>query len=299
MIERVHYSNYRALKDVRLELEPFTVLVGPNSSGKTSALVALDSSRAFQEETDAWRGSAPAVVTIRDADGTSIVRRKGSSGLPFPTALVHFELSQMRAARVVAPATALDRLGSNLVSVFATLPRATQSIVAEALSRLVPPIGDVHHRPGPANGSHRLIFRDRWQDSLWYEPDSVSDGTIYTLGYLVLQHQPERPRLICVEEPERSLHPYLLRHVVDLLRSFTTNASLGPPTQVIVATQSAELLEYVEPHEVRFLGRDDDGNVVVRSAPLDEPGWDEAVAEYAGSMGQMWLSGGLGGVPAE
>jgi predicted ATPase len=38
MIERVWFKNFRALRDVAVGLSPFTVIVGPNSSGKTSVL---------------------------------------------------------------------------------------------------------------------------------------------------------------------------------------------------------------------------------------------------------------------
>jgi predicted ATPase len=41
MIESFHVQNYKALRDVRLELTPVHVLIGPNDSGKTSILEAL------------------------------------------------------------------------------------------------------------------------------------------------------------------------------------------------------------------------------------------------------------------
>jgi len=42
MIEKVDFQNFKALRDVSLDLERFTVLVGPNASGKTSVLEGLD-----------------------------------------------------------------------------------------------------------------------------------------------------------------------------------------------------------------------------------------------------------------
>lgn len=41
MIETVSFKNFKALRDVTLPLERFTVLVGPNASGKTSVLQGL------------------------------------------------------------------------------------------------------------------------------------------------------------------------------------------------------------------------------------------------------------------
>src|SRR5262249_29928450 len=41
MITRFHIENYKALRDVALELTPIHVLIGPNDSGKTSIFEAL------------------------------------------------------------------------------------------------------------------------------------------------------------------------------------------------------------------------------------------------------------------
>jgi energy-coupling factor transporter ATP-binding protein EcfA2 len=41
MIDRVQFRNFKALRDVSLDLERLTVLVGPNASGKTSILEGL------------------------------------------------------------------------------------------------------------------------------------------------------------------------------------------------------------------------------------------------------------------
>jgi len=107
-----------------------------------------------------------------------------------------------------------------------------------------------------------------------------------------------RPTLIGIEEPERGLHPFLLNELLVMLRRLT-NGGLGRKRiQVLLATHSADLLEFVKPEEVRFLSRAaENGDVVVEQAPTTEPEWPKAVREYQGSLGKMWLSGGLGGVP--
>ncbi len=42
MIQKVSFRNFKAYRSLDLELEPFTVLVGPNASGKTTLLGGLD-----------------------------------------------------------------------------------------------------------------------------------------------------------------------------------------------------------------------------------------------------------------
>ena len=41
-LEKVHIKNFLSLRNVELPLKPLTVLVGPNASGKSNVLSALD-----------------------------------------------------------------------------------------------------------------------------------------------------------------------------------------------------------------------------------------------------------------
>jgi hypothetical protein len=42
MIEKLSLRNFRVLRDVDVDLRPFSLLVGPNASGKSSLLAALE-----------------------------------------------------------------------------------------------------------------------------------------------------------------------------------------------------------------------------------------------------------------
>lgn len=145
---------------------------------------------------------------------------------------------------------------------------------------------------------HTLRFHDRWSPDVTYGPNEVSDGTMLLLAFLVLQFQPQVPDLITIDEAERGFHPYLLGQYVDYLRKLSRGELGKQPIQVVLATHSAELLDHLRPEEVRFLSRsDEDGSVRVSEAPTESEDWEAVRAEYEDSMGGIWLSGGLGGVP--
>lgn len=291
MIKKIRIENFRCIRELEMDLEPLTVLVGPNASGKSTVLAAL----ALQH----WRPSdGKGSISWHESDGTRKHLARGKPMTPGTLPSVQrfqLELTAMRQPNVVEKAEQLASDGANLANVFATLPRRRQADVASELARLVDAVGDVDVRP-LTEGKHHIVFQDRWDDERWFTPDQVSDGTMLVLAFFVLQHQGRRPGTICIEEPERGLHPYLLGQVIDLLRAISQGKH-GPATQFVLATQSAELLDHVQPHEVRFLERDANGGVQVRSAPVDDEAWANAIHEYENSVGQMWLSGSLGGVP--
>lgn len=41
MLEKVGFENFLSLRDVKIDLEPFTVFVGPNASGKSTILEGI------------------------------------------------------------------------------------------------------------------------------------------------------------------------------------------------------------------------------------------------------------------
>jgi predicted ATPase len=303
VIRSVHFQNFRCLRDVELRLEPLTVLVGPNSSGKTTVLEGLAWPTPSPE--NLWRQDPLSVLSIdyRYADGTGLrAPYARSPNRPLSPELhsvqhLHLNLENLRSENVLAKAHQLTSAGDNLTNVFSSLTRQQQGAVAEELCRLVPMFGDVDLSP-TTQGRHRLRFRDRWNPDLWFAPSQVSDGTMLVLAFLVLQYQNPPVDLITIEEPERALHPYLLDELIQFLRKLTTGEIGKQPVQVVLATHSAELLEYVRPEEVRFLTRSaEDGSVQVAEAPTNTTNWQQVYKEYRESLGGIWLSGSLGGVP--
>lgn len=82
-----------------------------------------------------------------------------------------------------------------------------------------------------------------------------------------------------------------------MLRGLASGSIGSRKVQIVLATYSAELLEYLQPDEVRFLSRQQDGSVTIEEAPVNDPDWRRVYDEYQQSLGGLWLSGNLGGVP--
>ncbi len=288
MITKVRFENYRCLTGATLRLGPLTVLVGPNASGKSSVLDALS---VRLTGSDGWRHAGKPIVWYHRR-GHAESRATRASPIDVRSQRITFDSGLLRGANTLSHEVCLESRGANLANVFGSLTRVEQVQLASKLCEHVPVYDDVDTRP-TSGGNHQVVFSDRWADGLWYTPHEVSDGTMLTLGFLTIPYQRQQPDLLLVEEPERGLHPYLMEQVLSLLRELATKRDI----QVLVATHSATLLEFALPEEVRFLSRSTtEGRVEVREVPTGDA-WDDAFHEYRESLGSLWLSGSLGGVP--
>lgn len=101
--------------------------------------------------------------------------------------------------------------------------------------------------------------------------------------------QPNRPSTVLLDEPELGLHPYALTLFGDLCRQTTSRYS---SKQIIISTQSAQLLNEFEPEDVVVVERQQGESVCRRLSAGDLSEWLE---EY--SLGELWQKNLLGGRP--
>jgi predicted ATPase len=114
----------------------------------------------------------------------------------------------------------------------------------------------------------------------------LSDGTLRFMCLAALLLQPSRPNLIVIDEPELGLHPSALRLLASMLRSAAQH------TQVLVATQSVNLVDEFEPQDVIVADRDHGSSVFRR---LDTEALGSWLQEY--SLGEIWQKNLIGGRP--
>lgn len=129
----------------------------------------------------------------------------------------------------------------------------------------------------------------------------LSQGTLYTMALLALAHDPAPPAIICIEELDRGIHPRLLREVRDVLYRLTHPADYGhprAPVQVIATTHSPHLLDLFRDQPEEVVIAEKIGAAATFSRLADRNDLGELLAE-GGSLGDLWYSGILGGVPEE
>lgn len=118
---------------------------------------------------------------------------------------------------------------------------------------------------------------------------TLSDGTLRFICLVTALLQPDEylPKLILIDEPELGLHPY----AITLLAALIKNASLR--AQVILSTQSVNLLNEFEPDQVIVADRLESATVLKRLSEEDLAIWLE---DY--SLGELWEKNILGGRPS-
>ena len=244
---------------------------------------------------------ALSVLRVQEPRDESIVRMANALEnlelhVPFEVtanwlAQAHERRSALRIPTPPQPVTRLERLGSNLASVFHHLKNGapgwdeTMDFVRLGLGDHVEEI----NVPAATAGYVALQMKLRGRD----EPvpaTALSDGQLAYLAMVALVRLPRPTRpLLAFDEPELHLHPELLSRVVQFFER------LGRDQPVLLATHSDRLLDALSDpvKSVRVCDVDENGNGSIRE--LDAEALKLWLEKYRG-VGDIRGSGFLGHV---
>ena len=113
----------------------------------------------------------------------------------------------------------------------------------------------------------------------------MSDGKLRFLLLESIFYNPHRGLLVAIDEPERGLHPDMIRSVSDMIKHAAKD------TQIIVATHSPHLLNQFELEDILVFEKNEENTTVVKI--VSEEDFPDLNDEY--TPGQMWLLGLIGG----
>jgi len=130
-----------------------------------------------------------------------------------------------------------------------------------------------------------LRWKEKGSDQL-FTVHNLSDGTLRMICLTALLMQPDLPKVIIIDEPELGLHPFAIQKVAAMLKSASEKA------QIIISTQSINLLDQFTADDVIVVEREDNQTVFKRQSEEALAAWRE---EY--SIGELWSKNVLGGTP--
>lgn len=161
--------------------------------------------------------------------------------------------------------------------------------IVKTLRLVAPFFGDFRLRKNTENPEQiELQWTEKGED-IPFKAHHLSDGTLrfMCLATVLLQPRDLQPETIIVDEPELGLHPYAIELLAALLRSASKEK------QVIVSTQSVNLLNQFSPKDLIVCERKDRSSVFRRLEAEELNTWLE---EY--SLGELWEKNILGGRPS-
>ncbi|NEP61528.1 MAG: AAA family ATPase [Symploca sp. SIO2G7] len=213
--------------------------------------------------------------------------RKSLASCTYYGALDVSEKSPIRLPQAMRPAKLPGASGENLVSCLYYLRETDQDsfeLVEDILSTAFPDFKRLNFPP-VATGTLSMT----WTDSNFSQPiylHELSEGTLRFLWLITLLQSQSLATITLIDEPEVSLHPELLRHLVYLMREAAKH------TQLIVATHSDRLIKFLKPREVLVCDIEEGEATMTWADTLDLDKWLE---DY--SLDEIWAMNVMGGRP--
>ncbi|WGG51941.1 AAA family ATPase [Rugamonas sp. DEMB1] len=160
--------------------------------------------------------------------------------------------------------------------------------IVETIRRAAPFFGDFVFRD-EASEFIELEWTERGRPDTPWKAHVLSDGTLrfICLTTLLLQPKSLLPDTVLIDEPELGLHPFAINMLADMLQE------VAESKQVIVSTQSVELLNAFNPEDVIVVQREQDASVFKRLDAKELADW--LADDY--SLGELWKRNILGGRP--
>jgi predicted ATPase len=333
MFESIKFENFKTLRDTTLPLSPFTLIVGPNGSGKSTALNAFSVLRNPVQILQSRSVGIPIQNKVmlaaewKEARNDCLVQVQsqrhnhidGPNFLPIPPsvslggqqtdkpreALNRAKIYSLDAIAIAAPVQLLPDMelvntGANLAGVLDRLrdknPERFEAL-NEQLGLWIPEFNRILFET-PHPGVRSIALRTR-EGNHTIQAGNLSQGTLIALALLTIAYLPDPPSIVCLEEPDRGLHPRLLRDVRDALYRLAYpegSQEKRDPVQVIATTHNPYFLDLFREHPEEIVIAEKVGLESKFSRLSDRTDLKEILGDAP--LSEVWYSGVLGGVPA-
>jgi predicted ATPase len=133
----------------------------------------------------------------------------------------------------------------------------------------------------------QLEWREKGFIDTYFNAYHLSDGTLRFICLVTLLLQPNPPKTIIIDEPELGLHPFAINKLAGLIRKVSNEV------QLIISTQSTNLLDNFEPKDIIVSDRKDNETIFTRLEDNEQlASW---LQDY--TLGDVWGKNIIGGQP--
>jgi predicted ATPase len=169
--------------------------------------------------------------------------------------------------------------GENIASFLLNIKQTDNIIyyrIIKMIQSIAPFFSDFYFQPNQ-EGYLRLFWQDKFSSTV-YNANDLSDGTLRFIALTTLFMQPHVPASIIIDEPELGLHPQAIAKLAGMVKSVSAKG-----TQVILATQSVDLMNYFEPEDIVTVDQKNRESIFTRLNSQTLSVWLE---EY--TVGDLW-----------
>jgi predicted ATPase len=317
MITHVRIQNFRSFVDAEVDLEPFSLVVGANGSGKSNLLRFLSISSSgwkFRKNRESFFWDRHQNHEL-DEFGCVISLKSGEvyTGIAdrfllrfvecewaeekLSTSIFNLNPDAISQSELTIPVAEVRADGKGTCQVLDSLKNGDREDLFEETEsnfrRYVPEVEKLSLRT-VAEGKKQIQVRERGLK----EPvpaTELSEGTRLILCILTILHQENPPPVILLEDIDRGMHPRLFEQIAPLIRDIAERNQIN----IIATTQNPYLVDCFRDHEgaVIIVEKTDGASTLTtlaeRMKTLD---YDKEDPESI-PLGTLWYSGLVGGVP--
>ncbi len=318
MIKHVKIRNFRSFVEAEVDLQPFSLVVGANGSGKTNFLRFLEKSINLVSGADPQSGFS------------TWIRHSNNHQSPFS-----FELTHSTGEKVIGKRQAHQDMfefvgpmsGGKNALIFNLIPEKISNPERITPSIIVGPNGEgttavlemlksgdgedlfdqieVHFRKYVpeaeklslktfGEGTKQIQIREKsLTDPL--PADELSEGTRIILAILTIIHQEKPPSMILLEDIDRGLHPRLFEYLAPLLHDIAIRHDIN----IVATTHNPYLVDAMQDHKDAVIiveKKDGASTLSTLASRLENLDYDSVDPDDM-PLGQLWFSGLVGGTP--
>ncbi len=318
MITKLRLKNWKSFKDSTLYIDPLTILIGINASGKSNVLDALDFLKkistpnwSINDAAGSIRGGFDFIikrgekkcqleVTVTDNDKESVTKinfpnektwYKGQIAKELQNIIIFNPVPEkMRGYSPVSSELKPD--GSNIAGVIASLPKDEKEKLEAELTKYVSPLPEKDIRKiqsvtvGLNNSDAMLYCYEDWNPDKPIDARGMSDGTL-RFAAIVLALLTAKPHsLLVIEEIDNGLHPSRAKELVKVMKELSQKRSVD----ILCTTHNPVLINELGNDMIPFISyvkRDSEGNSVIE------------LLEEKDNLAKLMASSTIGGIMTE
>ena len=318
MITKLRLKNWKSFKDSTLYIDPLTILIGINASGKSNVLDALDFLKkistpnwSINDAAGSIRGGFDFIikrgekkcqleVTVNDNDKETITKinfpnektwYKGQIAKELQNIIIFNPVPEkMRGYSPVSSELKPD--GSNIAGVIASLPKDEKEKLEAELTKYVSPLPEKDIRKiqsvtvGLNDSDAMLYCYEEWNPDKPIDARGMSDGTL-RFAAIVLALLTAKPHsLLVIEEIDNGLHPSRAKELVKVMKELSQKRSVD----ILCTTHNPVLINELGNDMIPFISyvkRDNEGNSVIE------------LLEEKDNLAKLMASSTIGGIMTE